>query len=335
VHESILVVDRDTNTQLLLFRLFAEAGYAVTSASDGEEAVARIEAERPGLIVANVDVPGKSGVELCRYVKEGPEPIPVVLLAPGVAPEPIEPADAVVGLPIDAAKTIEAVRRLLKPGDALEAPPESKILVVDDDIAILDLLENILGNEGYAVRTAACGREGLGLLEREQADLVLLDVQMPGMSGFEVLTKIRESHNDVPVVMVTGYGSEDVAADALRLGADDYIAKPLRVRNLCFRIERTLEKARLRASQERLNQQLRRTTLELTERLREAHEANAAFRRVLSRVLGALRERLAQGDAQDLIGLVDRLRAAAEAEAPASSCEDIVEALGETGPTSA
>ena len=327
LQNTILVCDADSGTQVLLFRLLAEAGYGVTSASDGAAAIAKIESDPPALVLANVDLPGKNGVDLCRYVKERPQPIPVVLLAPGTAPEPIEPADAVVGLPIDPMKLLDAMRLLLGGDTDTERPP-ARVLLVDDDVGILDLLKNLLGTEGYGVEATNCGREGLAAIERQLPDIVLLDVQMPGMTGFEVLAKIREGRPQLPVVMVTGHGSEDVAAEALRLGADDYIAKPLRIRNLCFRVERTLEKARLRAAQERLNQQLRQTTLELADRLSDLVEANSAFRSLLHRVLTDVRDRIERdGAAADTLELLDRLRTIAEADDPTASYDDIAKSL--------
>jgi len=327
VQNTLLVCEAEQGTQLLLLRLLAEAGYAVVSASDGAEAIAKIEVDRPAMVIANVDLPGKGGVELCEYIQAQPEPVPVVLLAPGTAPEPIAPADGVLGLPIDPVKVVDLVRALLR-ADAEPRRPDESVLVIDDDVGILDLLKNLLGGEGYTVACAACGREGLEAIELAPPDIVLLDVQMPGMSGFEVLAKIREHRPNLPVVMVTGHGSEEVAADSLRLGADDYIAKPLRLRNLCFRVERTLEKARLRAAQQRLNQQLRQTTLELTDRLAQVVEANAGFRRLLHRVLTDIRERIEKGGEQDdTLELLDRVRSIAQADDPAASYEDIAKAL--------
>ncbi len=329
MENSILVCDADAGTQVLLFRLLAEAGYVVRSASDGAEAVAKIESDPPSLVIANVGLPAKSGVELCTYVKARREATPVLLLAPGTAPEPIEPADGVFGLPLEPMRVLEAVQGLLA-GGSESARPSSRVLVIDDDVGILELLTNLLGSEGYTVTTAACGREALEALEGELPDIVLLDVQMPGMSGFEALASIRERHALLPVIMVTGHGSEEVAADALRLGADDYIAKPLRIRNLCFRVERTLEKAHLRSEQQRLNQQLRQTTLELTDRLEGLAEANAALRALLARVLDDVRQRLeAEGVGHDTLAFLERLRAAAQADDPAAACEAVAKGMAE------
>ena len=327
MNNTILVCDSDSGTQVLLFRILAQAGYGVASASDGAEAIAKIESDPPALIVASVALPGRSGIELSQYAKTRPEPIPVILLAPGMSPEPVETADAVIGLPLDAMRLVEAVQALLGAEDAEERPGE-RVLVIDDDVGILELLTNLLTGEGYAVSSAACAREGLEAIEAHEPDIVLLDVQMPGMSGFEALAKIRETRRLLPVIMVTGHGSEEVAADALRLGADDYIAKPLRIRNLCFRVERNLEKARLRDAQDRLNQQLRRTTLELTDRLADLVEGNTVFRQLLYRILGDLRARLGNEDASDAtLALLDRLRTIAEAEDPAAHYERIKQSL--------
>jgi len=332
VTNTILVLERDAATQLLLFRTLAGAGYGVITARDGAEGVAKIETGDPALVIADVDLAGKSGQEICQLVKSRPHPVPVILLSPAGDPGPIPPADSVIGTPMDTGKLLEVVGRLLGARPSQAPAPSSKILVIDDDLAILNLLETLLASEGYRVVVTASGREGLAALEREKPDLVLLDVQMPGMNGFEVLTKIREQDFDLPVIMVTAYGSEDVAADALRLGADDYIAKPLRVRNLCFRIQRNLEKARLGASQERLNEQLRQTTLELTDRLQDVIEANSAFRTLLDRILGDLRDDLARGgsvaDAMDLLG---RLREIAHAEFPTAAYEAIAEGFRRAG----
>jgi len=333
VRNTILVLDRDPTNQLLLFRILGGAGYAVASARDGAEAVAKIEARPPGLILANVNLPGKSGAEIAALVKARPSPIPVILVSPAAEPRPIPPADFVVGSPLDASKILEAVRRLLREDEAESSAPADRILVIDDDLAILNLLENLLAGEGYQVVTAACGREGLVAIQKDQPDLILLDVQMPGMSGFEVLSKIRELQCEVPVIMVTAYGSEDVAAEALRLGADDYIAKPLRVRNLCFRIQRNLEKARLRASQESLNEQLRQTTLELTSRLQDVIEANTSFRGLLDRILDDLRQLLERGgSAAEAIEMIARIRRIAQAEHPAGAYEEIAEAFKKANP---
>ncbi|MFW6164109.1 MAG: response regulator [Planctomycetota bacterium] len=324
---TILVCDPDAGSQALLFRVLAEAGYAVASAADGAEAAARIESDPPDLVLVRADLPGRGGSELCSYAKERPEPLPVVVMTREA--EPLAEADATLRMPIEPSRVLETVGPLVEE-EGGAAHRGARVLVVDDDQGILELLTSLLGGEGYRVSTAACGREALEALGAERPDVMLLDVQLPGMSGFEVLAAIRERHGDLPVIMMTGHGSEEVATDSLRLGADDYVAKPLRIRSLCFRVERTLEKARLRDEQERLNDRLRQTTLALTDRLAGLAEANQALRDILGRVVAEVGRRLkGEGAAAEAGHLLARLSAVAEADDPVAACAALERELGE------
>jgi len=118
------------------------------------------------------------------------------------------------------------------------------ILVVDDDEAILAMLKCILELEGYNVITASDGGAGLTLLEEKGADLVLLDIMMPGLDGFQVLDRIRQ-HSDVPVIMLTAKDEVCTVHYTLEIGADDYVRKPFNTRELLARIEAKLRRAKL------------------------------------------------------------------------------------------
>jgi len=115
----------------------------------------------------------------------------------------------------------------------------SEILLIDDDVNLTQLLSEYLGSQGYAMRTANDGRDGLRALFEHKPDLIVLDVTMPGKDGWETLIRIREV-SDVPVVMLTARGEE---ADVLRgfsLGADDYVTKPFSFAQLAARIKAVL-----------------------------------------------------------------------------------------------
>jgi two-component system KDP operon response regulator KdpE len=118
------------------------------------------------------------------------------------------------------------------------------ILVVDDEPAILDLITAILERQGYVVLDAHDGEEALRILRERIPDLVLLDVMMPGMNGFEVLKEIRAISN-VPVIMLTVQASEADRVRGLDLGADDYIAKPFGHRELVSRVKALLRRAEM------------------------------------------------------------------------------------------
>jgi DNA-binding response OmpR family regulator len=116
----------------------------------------------------------------------------------------------------------------------------ARILIVDDDEALATLMDKALRAEGYEVRRARDGPAGLKLLEEQPADLVLLDVRLPGMSGLEVLRQIREQHPRTLVLVITGYSSLPVALEAVEGGAVGYLTKPFKMADLRDRVNKTL-----------------------------------------------------------------------------------------------
>jgi len=123
------------------------------------------------------------------------------------------------------------------------------ILIVDDEEKILRFLRMNLELEGFRVTTATSGLEALQRVRSLHPDLVLLDVMMPDIDGFETLRLLRE-FSDVPVIMLTVRSDEDDIVRGLRLGADDYVTKPFSVRELVSRIQAVLRRARPLASPE-------------------------------------------------------------------------------------
>jgi DNA-binding response OmpR family regulator len=123
---------------------------------------------------------------------------------------------------------------------------KEKILVVEDDAAILTGLLDLLTGEGYAVCKAEDGEEALRAFAREKPNLVLLDVMIPGKSGFDVCRDIRKNDALTPILMLTAKGQEVDKVVGLELGADDYIVKPFAVRELLARIHANLRRSRAR-----------------------------------------------------------------------------------------
>lgn len=116
-----------------------------------------------------------------------------------------------------------------------------KILIVDDEREIADLVGLYLVNEGYQVFKCGDGFEAMGIIGREQLDLAILDVMLPGISGMEICRRIRESHN-YPVIMLTAKGEETDKITGLTLGADDYITKPFLPLELVARVKAQLRR---------------------------------------------------------------------------------------------
>ena len=118
----------------------------------------------------------------------------------------------------------------------------NSILVVEDDQPVREFLVDYLGRSGFHVATAADGQEGLQAFFRGHPDLVLLDLLMPKMDGWELLKRIREV-STVPVLIVSALGHEDDVVQGLRNGADDYVSKPFRPRELAMRIRSLLRRS--------------------------------------------------------------------------------------------
>jgi two-component system nitrogen regulation response regulator NtrX len=122
----------------------------------------------------------------------------------------------------------------------------ARILIIDDEAAIRDALRMILEYQGYSVMVAATGDEGAALVEREAPDLVFLDIKMPGMDGLEVLQRITHLTEVTPVVVMSGHGTISTAVEATRLGAFDFIEKPLETERVLVLVRNAVDSRRLR-----------------------------------------------------------------------------------------
>jgi len=134
---------------------------------------------------------------------------------------------------------------------------QGRILVIDDEEDIRETLDALLTLEGYAVDLAPNGAEGLRRLESREYDLVLLDLMMPDRSGMDVLRDIRERDRQIPVFMVTAFGSIDAAVEALKCGADDFIQKPWKNEQLLVEISQVIAKRRLETENTQLKRALK------------------------------------------------------------------------------
>jgi two-component system response regulator CpxR len=119
---------------------------------------------------------------------------------------------------------------------------ESRLLIIDDDMRLGEMLAEYLEPEGLHITTATTGTQGLRAAQRETYDLIILDVMLPGLSGFEVLKQLREGGAKTPVLMLTARGDDVDRIVGLDLGADDYLPKPFNPRELLARIKAILRR---------------------------------------------------------------------------------------------
>ena len=142
-----------------------------------------------------------------------------------------------------------------------------KVLVVDDEPNIVELTQLYLKKEGYTVLTAHDGKMGLQLARTEKPDLIVLDLMLPELDGFEVCRRLRQDDSDLPIIMLTARDDDVDKIVGLELGADDYVTKPFNPRELVARV-----RAVLRRSQRKPKKSvLRLGDVELDEKSREAH----------------------------------------------------------------
>lgn len=135
----------------------------------------------------------------------------------------------------------------------------AKILVIDDQRAIRTSLKDILEMEGHAVELAENGQEGMEKFGAEKYDMVITDIKMPEMDGIEVLSKIMEQHEEIPVIMISGHGDIDTAVDAIKKGAYDFIEKPLDLNRLLITVKNATEKNSLVVETKALKKKVNRT----------------------------------------------------------------------------
>lgn len=129
-----------------------------------------------------------------------------------------------------------------------------RLLVVDDELSMREFLEIMLSQEGYQVRTASTGEEGLKVYKQQEPDLILTDVKMPGMSGLDLIREVHALDPTLPIIAITAYACADDAMRAVREGAYDYLSKPFHIDDLRIIINNALETRRLRRENLELRQ---------------------------------------------------------------------------------
>ncbi|MDI6744496.1 MAG: sigma-54 dependent transcriptional regulator [Thermodesulfovibrionales bacterium] len=136
---------------------------------------------------------------------------------------------------------------------------KGKILIVEDEKSMREVLGILLEGEGYDVALAAGGIDGISLLNKDIFDMVITDLNMPKVNGFEILKKVRETSPDTLVIMITAFGTTESAIEAMQLGAYDYIHKPFKIDEIRLVVKKALEKRRLREEVSILREKIKTT----------------------------------------------------------------------------
>jgi len=149
---------------------------------------------------------------------------------------------------------------------------QCKILVVDDEEGIRNVLRRTLEAAGYNIVTAANGEEALHKVSLQEAEVVILDINMPAMSGMEVLKRLTADSSDYCVIMVTAVADVQTAVEALAMGAYDYITKPFEPDDVKQKVDRAIERWRLRLQEKQRYMQTSKKIIEQTQRMQEQFE---------------------------------------------------------------
>jgi signal transduction histidine kinase/PleD family two-component response regulator len=241
----VLVVDDDRYAAYLLKGVLMAAGHRVHVAHDADEALTWARDRKPDLITADVRMPGVDGLALVEILKHDPDTRKAgVVVVSGMADREAAihaGADAFFAKPVDVDSFRETCTRLLAE-KSREA--STKVLVVDDDPGIRMICREVLEAQGYVVREATDGQSALVEAKRFRPDLMLLDVMMPDLDGFQTAKRFRSDRDSAmtPVIFVSARGQTADKVRAFKLGAEDYLVKPFDSMELLARVEKALDR---------------------------------------------------------------------------------------------
>ncbi|MBN1964647.1 MAG: response regulator [Anaerolineae bacterium] len=226
----VLVIDDSREAADILTTYLTEGGYRVTSTTDPATGLELARDLQPDVITTDIMMPGMNGWEVINRLKTSPatEAIPVVIVSI-VDEQPLGVslgAAAHINKPVDREQLLGAVGHV-RHGAAPQAAPARPVLIVDDNADDRDIITEILQTAGFPVATCSGGQEAITWLGSQQASLILLDLMMPGVSGFDVLTYIRRTPalNGLPVIIISAKTISAEDAQALNGGIADIIPK--------------------------------------------------------------------------------------------------------------
>ncbi len=260
MEKKILLIDESEEIHELIGKFLEEKGCKVYHSFDGEEGIDNIFKIIPDCVILEILLPKKLGVEIIRECKinQKTEKIPFIIhtilyfkedeIKKGVILRgrfyPVK-IDAYFQKGTPPQTIFEKIKELT--GEEKEEEKKGKILLIEDDIDTAVILKRILEENNYTLEYTTRGGEGIEKIKEFRPDLILLDYILPDTDGIEMLKRIKEKYPEIPVIIITSYGSEDLAVHLLKKGADDYISKPLAsMREILLKIEENIKRVKER-----------------------------------------------------------------------------------------
>lgn len=239
----LLVVDDEPGICDILKRIFSPIGFTVLTATDGKAALSVVTKEKPKVVLLDIKMLGMSGLEVLKEIKRIDKTIKVIMVTVMDDDKTKSEAkklgaDEFITKPFISDQIEEIVMReiaeIIKP----------KILVVDDEADVVERLANIiLRSINCFVEKASDGKEALEKLKNYTFDLVLLDIKMPGLSGIDVIKEAVKFVPQTKILAISGYDSREVADEALKAGAVDFLPKPLTKEAIELKLKQILSQA--------------------------------------------------------------------------------------------
>ncbi|MDD5020112.1 MAG: response regulator [Candidatus Omnitrophica bacterium] len=242
--KKILVIDDEADIREIVRIYLEEEGCEVLEASNGQEGILKAQSEKPDLIVLDIMLPGINGFEVAKHLKDDPntQDIPVIILS--VLAQDSQYRQGIldyISKPFRQEELVATVRRIFSKVNG--KGQKKTILVVDDDPDIVDIIAICLKDNNLSPEKAYNGQEALEKVKSGNINLILLDINMPGMNGFEVIKHLKGDPKtcDIPVVVLTGtYISDDDKRHGLTLGVAKYLTKPFSADDLVKEIKGSL-----------------------------------------------------------------------------------------------
>lgn len=261
---TILAIEDDPEVRELLQVLLDDEGHHATTAPDGIAALSLVAhgKVKPDLILADYNLPnGMNGLQIIAKLRDMlHRPVPGIILTGDISTETlrnIEQQNCVkLNKPVKVRELTQAIQRILKAPQIITSPHVSEpaqapahpagpvVIVIDDDQGIRDAIGSVLEDDGQTVQTYASSEAFLEAYRPGRETCLLIDANLPGMSGIDLLRHLSESGHRPPAIMITGHGDVSMAVEAMRAGASDFIEKPVSAGELIASIERAFEQSR-------------------------------------------------------------------------------------------
>ncbi len=240
----VLVIDDEPDIREIVRLYLCDEGYEVIEAGNGQEGILKAQQQKPDVIILDIMMPGINGFEVAKHLKDDPntKDIPIIILS--VLAQDSQYRQGIldyISKPFRQEELVNTIHKIFEKVDGKTV--KRTVLVVDDDPDIVDIIAICLKDNHMLAEKAYNGPEALDMVKRKKIDLILLDINMPGMNGFEVIKKLKENKAtcDIPIVVLTGtYISEDDKKHGLTLGVAKYLTKPFSADDLVKEIKGAL-----------------------------------------------------------------------------------------------